>query len=828
MGRLFQDVKFGSRFLLKRPAFTVLVVGTLGLGIGASTAIFSVVNRVLIQPLPYAHAEDLVLIRHDIAQNGFIGGPVPAPDVIDFREQGNVFAGIAATNRTNEMNLTGDGPPEVVRVAFVTSNFFDVLGVEMELGRTFSPAEGEIPSTRGDRTGPAAGGQKAVISYGLWKRRFGEDPDVVGRITELNDAPFEVIGVLPREFKLHMPANAGIPTDIDIFAAFRGNFRSQPRNSQAAGMRVIARLLPDVSLVEAQLQVDAVGAWQRETFDYHREANIQITVTPMHAAIVGHVRPILLGLLAAVGIVLLIASANVASLLLVQATDREREIAIRAAVGGGRRRIARQLLTESMLLATTGGLVGLLVARWGIDILLAGRPANLPRMESVPIDGPVLLFTLGATLASAVIFGLIPALQSSRADLHGRLNDRGVRTADRRRRSLRGALVVSEVALAMVLLIGAGLMIRSLSNVEAIDLGFQPDSALTFHITLPPARYGRTAAIGEFFNGLEQRAEELPGVAAIGATYVLPLGGQFFTSPYRTRAESAEEEVVGEANYQFVTPGLFDALGIEMIAGRLFSADDNHERRDVVVVDRQLAARAWPGRSPVGQKVFAAGFGGAGDRWFQVIGVVDQVHVDDPMRVPRGTIFFPHLTQGGFNSMSVIVRTSSVGPEAVAGSLREIVAEIDPELPLGAMRPLTAYVSDATAPVRFATGLIGLFALLALVLAAIGVYGVVSSSVRQSTQEIGLRLALGAPHPRLVRSVVARGVRLAVFGLVAGLLVSLGLARLISSQLTGVSPTDPLTYVVVAALLLAITALASLVPARRAVRVDPMDALRYE
>jgi len=829
MGRFFQDVKFGSRFLLKRPAFTVLVVATLGLGIGASTAIFSVVNRVLIQPLPYAHAEDLVLLRHDIAQNGFIGGPVPAPDVIDFREQVNVFAGIAATNRTTETNITGDGPPEVVRVAGVTSNFFDVLGVEMELGRTFSPAEGEIPNTRGDRTVRTASRQKAVISYGLWKRRFGEDPDIIGRITELNDLPAEVIGVLPSEFKLHMPANAGIPTDIDIFRASRFNFRSQPRNSQAAGMRVIARLLPDVSLDEAQLQVDAVGAWQRETFDYHREANIQITVTPMHAAIVGHVRPILLGLLAAVGIVLLIASANVASLLLVQATDRQREIAIRAAVGGGRRRIARQLLTESMLLATTGGLVGLLVARWGIDILLAGRPANLPRMESVPIDGPVLLFTLGTTLASAVIFGLIPALQSSRADLHGRLNDRGVRTADRRRRSLRGALVVSEVALAMVLLIGAGLMIRSLSNVEAIDLGFQPDSALAFNINLPPARYGTIAAVEEFFYGLEQRAEKLPGVTAIGATYVLPLGGQFFTSPYRTSADSAEEEVVGEANYQFVTPGLFDALGIELFAGRLFSADDNSERRDVVVVDRQLAGRAWPGRSPVGQKLFAAGFGfGAVDRWFQVIGVVDLIHIEDPLRDPRGTIFFPHLTQGGFNPMSVIARTNSEGPEKVAGSLREVVAELDPELPLGAMRPLTAYVSDATAPVRFATGLIGLFALLALVLSAIGVYGVVSSSVRQSTQEIGLRLALGAPHPRLVRTVVARGVRLTVFGLIAGLLVSLGLARVISSLLTGVSPTDTLTYAVVAALLLAITVVASLAPARRAVRVDPMDALRYE
>lgn len=827
MGRFFQDVKFGSRFLLKRPAFTALVVATLGLGIGASTAIFSVVNRVLIQPLPYGHAEDLVLLRHDVIRTGFVDGPVPPADVIDFREQVNVFDGIAATDRTFESNLTGDGPPEVVRVAGVTSNFFDVLGIEVELGRTFSPAEGEIPFMLGNLDEFTSAGPKAVISYGLWQRRFGEDAGVVGRTIELNDVEIEVIGVLPRQFQLHMPANAGMSTDIDVFRATQFDYRSVARNSQFANRRVIARLLPGVSLAEAQLQVDAVLAWQRETYDYHRDSEIRITVTPMHAAIVRHVRPILLVLLAAVGIVLLIASANVASLLLVQATDREREIAIRAAVGGGRRRIARQLLTESLLLASVGGLVGLLVARWGIDWLMAGRPANLPRMESVPIDGPVLLFTLGVTLVSAVVFGLIPALQSSRPDLHGRLNEWGVRTADRKRRSLRGALVVSEVALAMVLLIGAGLMFRSLRNVEAIDLGFQPDSVLTFHVTLPFARYASVEDRGEFFASLEKRAGMLPGVSVVGATSVLPLGGQFWTSPYQVQVDSTEKDFIGEANYQFVTPGVFDALGIDLIAGRLFSAEENRRQSDVVVVDRTLAARAWPGRSPIGQTLSASGFNGSMRR-FQVIGVVESVHIDDPLVANRETIFFPHSSQGAFASMFVIVRSSSMGPEQIAGSLREVVTELDPEIPLSSVRPLSAYVSDATAPIRFATWLIGLFALVALTLAAIGVYGVVSSSVRQSTQEIGLRLALGAPHSRLVGSIVARGVRLAVFGLLAGLLVSLGLARLTSNLLIGVSPTDTLTYAAAAALLLAITVVASLAPARRAIHVDPMDALRYE
>jgi putative ABC transport system permease protein len=832
MGRLFQDVKFGTRFLLKHPGFTVLVVATLGLGIGASTAIFSVVNRVLIEPLPYPDAAELVLIRHNVMQTGFIDGPLPPPDVIDYRDQVNVFRGIAATDRTFEINLTGDGGPEVVRVGTVTSNFFDVLGVDAAVGTTFGVEDGELPFMSEDPP-EVAQTPRALISYGLWLRRFGEDPEVIGRVIQLDEAPVEVIGVLPRDFQLHMPANSGMPTDVDVWRAAQVDFRAFPRNSQAANRRVIARLMPGVSLAEAQLQVDAVGAWQRETFDYHRDGDIHVTVTPMLSAIVGHIRPILLGLFAAVGIVLLIASANVAGLLLIQATVREKEIAIRAAVGGGRRRIARQLLTESLLLATAGGLLGLLIARWGIDLLLASRPANLPRLESVPIDAPVLLFTILITVMSALLFGLVPAFQSSKPDLRGRLSERGVRTTDRRRRSVRGLLVASEMALAMVLLIGAGLMYRSLRNVEQIDLGFQADSTLTFHVRLPfqqvgVGRYGTVTQRSEFFARLEEKGEELPDVDVIGATSVLPLGGQFWTSPYRVGEDTSSVEIVGEANYQFVTPGLFEALGMRLVAGRLFNEEENAAVEDVVVIDRGFAARAWPGESPVGKQVFAAGFLNRPDRWFQVIGVVEPIHIDDPLLDPRETLFFPHATQGSFWSMSVVARGHSESPEQLAASLRELVAELDPQIPLSSVRPHSTYVADATAPVRFATVLIGLFAILAVVLAAIGVYGVVSSAVRQRTQEIGLQLALGAPRPRLMGAVVARGLRLAVAGLAVGLLASLALARLMGSLLTGVSPTDPLTYVAVASGLLVIAAIASIAPARRAIRVDPMDALRYE
>ncbi len=828
-----QDIKFGSRFLIKHPAFTAVVVLTLGLGIGAGTAIFSVVNRVLLQPLPYEAPDRLVLIRHDIGRTDFVGAPVPPADVIDLREQVNVFEAIAATDRTAEENLTGDGPPEVVRVARVTANFFDVLGTDAALGRTFVPADGEAPESdqgaysesHADRSDPE-GARPVVISHGLWQRRFGGERGAVGSTLVLNDEPVRVVGVLPREFKLHMPANSGMSTDIDAWTPTDFDYRSVPRNSPNANRRIIARMLPGVSLEEAQRQADAVAAWQRETYDYYRLADIRITVTPMRAAIVGHVRPILLGLFAAVGIVLLIACANVANLLLVQAMGREREIAIRAAVGGARRRILRQLMTESLMLAAVGGLAGLLVARWGIDLLLAMRPASLPRLDTVPIDGGALLFTAGLAVLSALLFGSFPALQASQSDLHGSLNDRGVHTADRRRRTFRSALVVGEVALAMILLVGAGLMFRSLESVESADLGFRPDSVLTFGLTLPQARYDDVAARQKFHEELRRSALALDEVAAIGATTVLPLSGQFWTSPYQVEEPVPGESLGREANYQMVRPGTFDALGLRFVAGRPFSAAEEHERRHVVVVDRQLAAQAWPGESPIGRKLYAET--GGRPRAFQVVGVVEPIHLEDPTKLTRETIFFPHATRGAFASMTVVVRSRGVPPERLAAPMREVVRALDPDLPLSAVRPMSDYVRDATASIRFGATLIGAFAFIALVLAAIGVYGVVSSMVRQRTREIGLHLALGAPHPRIIRFVVGRGVRLGLIGLAVGLVGSLALARLTASLVTGVSSTDPLTYAAVGGLLLAVTALASLVPARRAVRVNPMDALRYE
>jgi putative ABC transport system permease protein len=809
---------------LKHPAFTAVVVITLALGIGAGTAMFSVVDQVLLEPLPYDQPDRLVLIRHDIGHTAFVDAPLPPADVVDLREQVNVFESIAATDRTLEVNLTGDGPPEVVRLAGVSPNFFDVLGTRAALGRTFVADDGEPSSSA---QSDHAGATSVVISHGLWQRRFGGDESAVGSLLFLNDRPARIVGVLPRGFRLHMPANAGMSTDIDVWNPTRFDYRRVPRNSPNANRRIIARLLPGVSLADARRQVDAVAAWQRETYDYHRLADIRITVTPMRAAIVGHVRPILLGLFAAVGIVLLIACANVANLLLVQGIAREREIAIRAAVGGGRRRILRQLMTESLLLAAVGGLGGLLVARWGIDLLLAVRPPSLPRMEAVPIDGGVLLFMAGITFVCALLFGAFPALQASTPDLHGRLNERGLATADRHRRGLRGGLVAGEVALAMVLLVGAGLMARSLQGLDRVDLGFRPDSVLTFQVTLPAARYPTVEDRATFHARLEAEALALDEVAAIGATSVLPLSGEFWTSPYRPDDRPESETAGREANYQMVRAGTFDALGLRLVAGRTFTAEEERGGKDVVVVDRLLAARAWPGATPVGRKLRAEA-PGESSRSFQVVGVVEPMHLDDPRGPTRETIFFPHSTQGALASMAVVVRATGERPEGLTGPLTEIVRGLDPRLPVGAVRPLSAYVADATAPLRFATLLTALFALVALVLAAVGVYGVVSSLVRQRTREIALHLALGAPQPHVMRSVVGRGLRLGAIGVAVGLAASLAVARLTASLVTGVSSTDPLTYVAVAGLLMAVTVVASVVPARRAVHVNPTDALRYE
>ncbi len=834
MAKLLQDIRFGIRTLLKHPGYSAVVVITLALGIGANTAIFSVVHAVILRPLPYEDPGRLVLLRHRVEATGFVDGPLPPADVIDFRDQCDVFDGVAATDRTFEVNLTGEGEPVEVRVAGVTANFFDVLGAKPLLGRTFIPEDEEPfpPDAFAPRAPPPV--NNVVISHGLWMRRFGGDPDVIGKTLVLNEFGNTIVGVMPKDFRLLMPANAGMPTDIDVWNPARFNFRDAPRNSANANRRVIARLGPGVSLSQAQEQVDKVAAWQRENFEYHGDGDIYVDAKPMHADIVGHVRSVLFALVGAVTFVLLIACANVANLQLVQAGAREKEIAIRAAVGGNRPRIMRQLLTESALLAMIGGLVGLLFAQWGIDLLLALRPTNLPRVDGVAIDGTVLLFTLGATVLAALFFGVVPALQASKPHLHEVLKDRGTVSPDVRRRRLRGTLVITEVALSMVLLIGAGLMFRSFIALQKVDLGFEPENAQTFRLSLPglKSEYGGPDERALFFTRLEKRLEALPGVKAAGSIQVLPLSGRFWTSPYRTEWSSEEDWSLTEADYRFVTPGYFEAIGARLLAGRLLTARDNLDSLPVVVVDRTLAARAWPGEDPVGRKLeaqisrFAPG-PGPERMWLKVVGVVDNIRSVDPSMDGRETIYFPYRLQGSWFSLNVVVRTSK-DPSSVMPAIRAEVEKMDPYLPVAGVLTMKQYVGYATAPTRFAMILIAIFAGVALVLASIGLYGVISSLVRHRTHEIGLYMAFGAERPHILRMVMWRGFALSVAGVVLGIGASLALTRVVAGLLTGVTATDPVTFAAVAGLLTAVTLVASFVPAHRAVRVDPMEALRYE
>lgn len=823
MRRFLQDLRFGLRFLLKHPGFFAVTIATLAIGIGANTAVFSVVDSVLVQPLPYADPGRLVMLRHHIGSLGWSDAPIPPPDVIDYRTRMPSLESVAVIDRTFEQNLTGAGAPEVVRVATVSDNFFDVLGVRAAHGRALEPGDGfESPPGNAVQNGLPP----VLLSHGVWKRRFGSDPDIEGDTILLNGFPGRVIGVMPEQFELLLPSNAGVATDIDLWMADRVPYWKFPRNSPNANRRVLARLAPGATLADARREAESLGQWQRATFDYHRDGDISIQVKSLHDDIVAHVRPALIALFVAVLLVLLIACANTANLLLVQAGSREKEIAIRAAVGGGRRRIIRQFLTEAMLLALIGGAAGLLVARWAIDLVLAMRPAALPRLDEVPIDGPVLLFTLGATVISALAFGIVPALNASRPDLNSGLKERGAFSANQRQRRLRHAIVVGEVALAMVLLVGAVALLRNVRAMQAVDLGFDPGGVLTHRLSLPPLKYPDVGDRARALADIEGRIAELPGVEAVGSTQVLPLGGQFWTSPYEVALPASGAYRAGEADYRYVTPGFFAAFGARLLSGRVFEPADEAKARAVVVVDRALAARSWPGEDPVGRTIEAETLAGARQEW-KVVGVVENIVSEGPNEEGRETIYFPYSAQNAFFAVTTVVRSTGA-PEKLATPIREVVAGFDSDLPLSGVRTMESYVDEATAAERFTSLLISIFAAVALLLAGIGLYGVVSAIVRSRTREIGVMMAFGAGSPQILSNVVRRGLGLALLGLAIGALASFGVMRLLASNFPRIPTVDPTTYFAVAGLLLSVTLLASLIPAARAARIDPMVALRYE
>jgi putative ABC transport system permease protein len=810
LDNLWQDLRYGARTLAKSPAFTFVAVLTLALGIGANTAIFSVVNTVLLRPLPYRDAGRLAMIRVSIEGQEFLPSFSP-PEILDFQEQTHLFAEVASI-RDNTVALTGKGDPEQIQTAWVTPSFLPVMGVEPVSGRNFTPDEA-VPN------GPAV----ILLSHGLWQRRFGGDPNIVGKTIQVNGQGVEVVGVLPEGFEFLFAREAGLPPVPGALQLFQFDFRQAPRAFR--WMRAVARLQPGVSFEQAEAEMNVLARELLERYPEYEGNAFGLHVEPMLGDLVRDVRPALLALFGAVGFVMLIASANVANLLLARAAAREKEIAVRAALGASRVRLVRQLLTESALLALLGGVGGLLVAQWAIEILVRLVPTNLPRLENVGIDVRVLGFTLGVSLLAVVFCGLAPALHAARADLNESLKESGRASEGAARHRLRSMLVVGEIALSVVLLIGAGLMIRSFVRLQYVDPGFRPDDVLTVNIALPFQRYANPDDIARFFEQLSDRVTAQPGVEAIGGVFPLPMSGRFWTSEYAYDDETDANWGALAADQHGVTPGYLEAIGARLHAGRFFTWQDHAERRDIIIIDDKLARLAWPGQNAVGQRLKVL-LPNNQRRWTEVVGVIEHVQKERMGVEGREQIYLPPYL-APFPQLTFAVR-SSTEPATLARVIAGEVQALDKDLPIYRVRPLSAYVAEVMASNRFATILMGVFAGVALALALVGLYGVITYAVTQRNHEIGIRVALGAQPRDILRLVLGQGLGLALVGVGLGLLFSAGLTRFLSSLLYEVSATDPITYAGISIALAGVALLACYLPARRATRVDPMIALRYE
>ena len=829
MESLAQDVGYALRNFRRSPGFAAVTVLTLALGIGANTAIFSVVNGVLFRPLPYENPEELVFVWNQMSARDGARAPISGPDLTDFPKMTTQFAAFAGAWAIGT-NLTGGDQPQQVTLSWVSPNFFHLFGVQPAMGRWFVP-EDKIDNdptliTQPGYTPPPGA---VVLSHGLWQSSFGSDPDIIGRAIRANGQTLHVIGVAPIDFRLFLPVDASIPADADAWTLFPIDISQGNRGT--SNLTVFARMASGVTVAQAQAEMDRVSQQLRETYAVHEQIGTRFEVTPMHAEIVQHVQPVLLTLLGAVGFVLLIACANVANLMLVRASARQREFAIRGAIGGSRTRIFRQMLTESLLLALAGSAAGLWMATWGIDLLLALRPENLPRVENVGIDATVLTFTLGASLLAAMLFGLAPAFQSTNTDVTEVLSDRGAGSMNPRKNRLRTTLVVTEVALSLVLLVGAGLLLRSFVSLSRVKPGFNAERVLTTNISLPFFSYRDWDTRTAFFQQLTDRVSNLPGVASVAGVNPLPLSGDANVGGFALDDSQIDQLASNRADYRPVLPGYFTTMETPLLSGRAFVEQDNRPGApSVIVVDDVFAARAWPGENALGKRLIiqvpdeSQRFMQTG--WTEVVGVVSHVRHSNLALDGPGTIYLPYHTHGWFE-MSLVVKTT-VEPLTVAAGVREAVEAIDPELPVFAVRTMDDYVSDAVAPNRFALILIGVFAAVALVLASIGLYGVISYVVRQRTREIGIRIAFGAEGQNIVRLVVGQGMAMAGLGVGIGLAAAFGVTRVIGNLLFGVTATDPITFGGIAALLIGVSALACYLPARRAMNVDPMTALRND
>ncbi len=798
------DVRYGLRSLLKKPGFVLTAVIALALGIGANTAIFSVINGVLLRSLSYADPDSIVMIWERNVTGTRMQNVVSPANFLDWQKQSTSFEHMAAV-MDQRVNLTGgSGEPEEIKTQLVSQPFFAALGVEPLLGRSFLPEE--------DREGNHL---VIVLSNELWRTRFGADPAVVGKQAIINGRERTVIGVMPPGFHfLDHLVRAWMPLAL--------NPAQDYRETSGRFLRTVARLKPGVSVQHAQSELTGI-ARQLEVAHVKFNTGWSTNVVPMHEQVVGEIRPILFVLLGAVAFVLLIACANVANLLLSRAASRQRELALRAALGASRGRLIRQMLTESVLLAVMGGIVGVVLAYWGIQLLVGLGPDNIPRLGEISLDRRVLAFTFGISLLTGLLFGLVPALQTSRPDLNDALKEGSRGSAGGRSRTLRNVFVVAEVALALVLLIGAGLMIRSFMRLQSVETGFNPENVLTMRVQLPGRKYEQPHQITDFFKQAEAHIASIPGVQAVGSISYLPLTGLAARDGFKIIGQP--DPAPGQlppCEVRVVTPNYFRAIGIPLLKGRLLDERDGKEPR-VLMINDALAKKYFPNEDPIGKRIATLWFDGEVD---EIVGVVGDIREGALDKEPEPAIYWPHPREP-YGGMALVIRTSGDAMR-LANAVQKEIRALDPQQPVADLRTMEQVIAKSIARPRFNTLLLAIFAGVALVLASVGLYGVMNYSATQRTHEVGIRMALGATRADIMRLVVGNGMLLTFIGIGIGVLASMALARLMQSFLFGVGATDAVTFLSVSILLIIVAFVANYIPARKATRVNPVIALRHE
>jgi putative ABC transport system permease protein len=800
---MIKDLRYAVRTLLKRPGFLLVALATLSLGIGGTTAMFTIVNSVLLRPLQFREPERLVFMDGLNPHLGITDGSTSIPDVVEWQQQAQSFEQLAGFFTWGALVTTGD-ETERVRAADVSPEFFPLLGTAPVSGRTFAPADAQADSE-----------PVTVISYGLWQRHYGGAADVVGRKIPLSGSMFTVVGI--------MPAGFSYPGDAELWTVLPLDVKGQARDNRF--LRVIGRLKPGVSIAQAQAELDTISQRLGQSYG-ETNSGWGVHLTGLHDRLVGELRPALYMLFGAVAFVLLIACANVANLLLARAAYRQKEIAVRTALGASRWRVVKQLLSESLLLSVVSGVIGLVLSVWLVKLLIAISPPNSPRFNEITINWQVFAFAFGLTILAGLLFGLVPALQTSRTDLNETLKESGRTGAPGASRNrIGGLLIVSEVALSFVLLAGAGLLIKSFMHLREVNPGFAADNVLAVRMTLPPGKYKQGEPRSQIFHQLVDNVKTVPGVQDAGAILSLPLSGDTFNLGRGVLLEGrpAVAEEATSAAHLTVTPSYFRTLNIPLKEGRLFTDHDNAESPKVVIVNETMARKLWPGESPVGRR-----FSIWRDEKFsrEVVGVVGDTKMSLDKEVEQ-QMYVPYAQDAVWGSMSLVVRTNGA-PAAVAGAVRQAIKSVDQGVATYNLKTLNDVVSVSAAPRRVPMLLLSAFAGIAMLLAMIGIYGITSYYVTQRTREIGVRMALGAQIADVLKLVLRRAMVLAVIGVAVGVAGAFVMTRYLEALLFGVKPIDVITFVAVAVGLIVVALVACLIPARRAAKVDPLIALRYE